>query len=60
MKELKKFITEELPVNGEWWKGGDETFIHNAKIMLKAGIKKDDVKEILESSYWAVASEFGN
>lgn len=58
-KELKKWIEEELSNEGEWWNDGDIQFIEAAKKMEKVGMSEDDIKEIFESLYSAVADEFG-
>lgn len=60
MRDLKKWIKEELPSNGEWWKDGYEAFINAAEIMMNAGIKKRLIKDILQNLHDAVCDEYGD
>jgi len=59
MEELKKWIENELPNNGEWWNDGYLEFIDSAEKMLKAGMSIDVIKEILQDTYNAVSGEYG-
>lgn len=58
MDELKKWIEEELPIEGEWWSDGSVEFHTAAETMNNAGMKLEDIKEILQALYSAVATEY--
>lgn len=51
---------KQIPGQDGWWSSsGEETFLAVADRMLGAGMEADDVVEILEQAYGAVANEFG-
>lgn len=59
-KELKKYIQQEIPSNGEYWNSSTEQhMLYCAKTLLELGMKEEDVKEFLNDLYWSVADEFG-
>ena len=55
---LKKRI-KELAYEGSWNKGGEETFLKHALLLVECGYAEEVIIEWLTSLYWAVASEFG-
>jgi len=59
MENLKNWIENELPSEGEWWSDGYHEFIDSAAKMLKVGMSEATIKEILSDLYKAVASEYG-
>ena len=59
MKELKNWIENDLPIEGEWWGDGAKIFFESGKRMLSTGMNIKEVKEILENIYHAASSEFG-
>lgn len=60
MEELENWIETELPTDGEWWHSGYKSYIKAAKTMLSYGISEDEIKEILQSLYYATIEEYGN
>ena len=59
MENLKYWIENELPYDGEWFHDGYDEFIDSAEKMLKAGMDEEQIKEIFSDCYKAVASEYG-
>ncbi len=59
MKELGKWILDELPNDGEWWHDGFDAFIKLAERLLELKMPVDEIKAHLQDIYSAVADEFG-
>lgn len=50
-----------IPNDSEWHKtSSQETFEDNAEKMLDWGLSEDEIMEVLESLYFAVANEYGD
>ena len=58
--ELGKRILE-IPEDGEFWNSGcGETFYEIGKKLIERGFNMDETVDILDSLYYATASEFGS
>jgi hypothetical protein len=60
-ENLKHFINNELPIEGQWWNESNaDTFHEASEKLLAKGISADEIKELFQSLYTAVSNEFGN
>jgi hypothetical protein len=58
--ELGKRILE-IPEDGEFWNSGcGDSFYDVGKILLEKGFSMDETIDMLETLYFATASEFGS
>ena len=57
---LEQWIMEELPIDGEWWHDGYDSFIESSTKMLAHGMSVEEIKEILQDLYSAVTNEYGD
>ena len=61
--DIKRWLTEAVGAiapDGEWWKESSrQTYIAIACRMFVAGMKLEQIAEILNDLHWASAEEFG-
>jgi hypothetical protein len=59
MSTLNKRI-KEIPGEDSWWKSSSYScFSDIAKTLKEKGLSDDEIVDILESAYWAVADCYG-